>query len=200
MTKEKLWFKQDYLLLNEKADTPAIKKAVMKPAHFQVRIGMGEWKEYNFSVEEKNIFVMPQPSGSLFSALIRQDGTYIPDAKRILFSNTLVMDIGFGTFDYFGIKKQKAVCKESIDDVGMKQVLKETSTRIMNTLHEEIRVPALQSALGTGIIICTDMDEMKSEEKPLAPFLEDANNKVFRDAIESARQISRVVLLTIILF
>nr|WP_317428890.1 ParM/StbA family protein [uncultured Blautia sp.] len=174
----------------EKADTPAIKKALMKPAHFQVRIGKGEWKDYNLSVEEKNIFVMPQPSGSLYSALIRQDGTYTPDAKRILFSNTLVMDIGFGTFDYFGIKKQKAVCKESIDDVGMKQVLKETSTRIMDTLHEEIRVPALQSALGTGVIVCTDMDEMKSEEKPLAPFLEDANNKVFHEAIESAYNIT----------
>ena len=72
----------------------------------------------------------------------------------------------------------------------MKQVLKETSIRIMDTLHEEIRVPALQSALGTGVIICTDMDEMKSEEKPLAPFLEDANNKVFRDAIESAYNIT----------
>ena len=108
----------------EKADTPAIKKALLKPAHFQLKIGTGEWKEYNFSVEEKNIFVMPQPSGSLYSALIRQDGTYMPDAKRILFSNILVMDIGFGTFDYFGIKKQKPVCKESVDDVAMKQVLK----------------------------------------------------------------------------
>lgn len=174
----------------EKADTPAIKKALLKPAHFQLKIGTGEWKEYNFSVEEKNIFVMPQPSGSLYSALIRQDGTYMPDAKRILFSNILVMDIGFGTFDYFGIKKQKPVCKESVDDVAMKQVLKETSNRIMDALHEEIRVPAMQSALGTGLITCIDMDAMKSEEKPLAPFLEDANNKVFRDAIESAYNIT----------
>lgn len=174
----------------EKADTPAIKKALLKPTHFQLKIGTGEWKEYNFSVEEKNIFVMPQPSGSLYSALIRQDGTYMPDAKRILFSNILVMDIGFGTFDYFGIKKQKPVCKESVDDVAMKQVLKETSNRIMDALHEEIRVPAMQSALGTGLITCIDMDAMKSEEKPLAPFLEDANNKVFRDAIESAYNIT----------
>ena len=174
----------------EKADTPAIKKALLKPAHFQLKIGTGEWKEYNFSVEEKNIFVMPQPSGSLYSALIRQDGTYMPDAKRILFSNILVMDIGFGTFDYFGIKKQKPVCKESLDNVAMKQVLKETSNRIMDTLHEEIRVPAMQSALGTGLIACVDMDAMKSEEKPLAPFLEDANNKVFKEAIESAYNIT----------
>lgn len=174
----------------EKADTPAIKKALLKPAHFQLKTGTGQWKEYNITIEEKNIFVMPQPSGSLYSALIRQDGKYIPEAKNILFSNILVMDIGFGTFDYFGIKKQKAVCKESVDDVGMKQVLKETSKRIMDTLHEEIRVPALQSSLGTGLITCVDMDAMKSEEKPLAPFLEDANNKVFKDAIESAYNIT----------
>ena len=57
---------------------------------------------------------MPQPSGSLYSALIRQDGTYMPDAKRILFSNILVMDIGFGTFDYFGIKSRNRYAKKAL--------------------------------------------------------------------------------------
>lgn len=57
---------------------------------------------------------MPQPSGSLYSALIKQDGTYIPDAKRLLFSNTLVMDIGFGTFDYFGIKNKKLSARKAL--------------------------------------------------------------------------------------
>lgn len=174
----------------EKADSPAIIKALARPAHFRMKLNGNNWKEYRIVIEEKNVFVMPQPAGSLYSALIRPDGAYIANAKQMLFSNVLVMDIGFGTFDFYGIKNRAVVCKESIDEIGMRRVLKETSQKIMETMNEEIRVPALNRNLGTGIVVCLDEDTMKSDEKPLAPLLDEANNKVFREAMERAKSVT----------
>ena len=72
---------------------------------------------------------MPQPAGSFYSVLIKNNGEYMPDAKDFLFNNVLVMDIGFGTFDFYGVKNRAIECKESIDDIGMREVLKQTSAR-----------------------------------------------------------------------
>ncbi len=173
-----------------KADTSAIIKAISRPSHFKLKIGMDDWKEHHLNISEKNIHVIPQPAGSLYSTLIRQDGNYIPNAKQILFSNVLVMDIGFGTFDFHGIKNRSPVCVESIDEIGMRQVLKETSKSIMETLGEEIRVPALQINLDTGVINCLNEDTMQSEDKPLAPILSAASDKIFREAMERAKNVT----------
>ena len=176
----------------EDADTPAIRKAVCRPARFRIQTKETGWKwqEHTVNIAEKNVFVMAQPAGTLYCALTQPDGKYIANARNMLFSNILIMDIGFGTFDFYGIKNRAVVCRESIDEIGMKRVLKETSTRIMDKLGEEIRITALQKVLQSGIVNCLDEDTMKSEEHPLAPFLEEANEKTFREAIERAKSVT----------
>lgn len=72
----------------------------------------------------------------------------------------------------------------------MKRVLKETSKRIMQNLGEEIRITALQKVLQSGIVNSLNEDTMKSEEHPLAPFLEEANVKIFREAMERAKSVT----------
>lgn len=52
---------------------------------------------------------MPQPAGALYSFLITSEGRYIPNAKNYMMSNLLVMDIGFGTFDFYGLKSFNCV-------------------------------------------------------------------------------------------
>ncbi|MCC2254579.1 ParM/StbA family protein [Ruminococcus sp. CLA-AA-H200] len=174
----------------ETADTPEIKKALSKPARFELRIGDGKWKEYGLEIKKDNIFVMAQPAGSLYSVLIQNDGKYTKDARSLLFSNVLVMDIGFGTFDFYGIKNRAIVCRDSIDEIGMKQVLSETSAQILKQTGEDIRLQALQKKLTAGTIICLNEDTMQEEEKPIAPFLEEANDKVFQTAINKAKSIT----------
>lgn len=172
------------------ADTSDFTWTLTRPAKFQLKIGEGNWKDYSFEISKDNIFVMPQPAGSLYSVLINPDGTYVSNAKHYLISNLLVMDIGFGTFDFYGIKNRAVVCKESIDEIGMKQVLKETSTQILKQMNEDIRVTALQNNLGTGYVTCLDEDTMKEEERPLAPILESANKKVFEAAMGKAKSVT----------
>ena len=70
---------------------------------------------------------MPQPAGSLYSVLIRDDGKYIPDARAYLSENILIMDIGFGTFDFYGVKNSVVACKESVDKTGMHEVMQHAS-------------------------------------------------------------------------
>lgn len=174
----------------ETADTPAIRKAITAPAEFKLKVGEQPWHTYKFTIEPEAINVMPQPAGSLYSALIKDDGTYIPNAKEFLFGNFLVMDIGFGTFDFYGIKSRSISCKESKDEIGMREVLKRTSKKILEELNEDIRLQALQQNLSTGYVTCINEDEMKAEEKPIAKYLEQANDEVFKEAMDNAKNIT----------
>lgn len=171
-------------------DQEALRKAICKPSHFAIKIGNGKWKEFNLEIDKNYVHVMPQPAGSLYSILIRNDGNYVQNAKDILNSNVLVMDIGFGTFDFYGIKNRETVCKESINDIGMREVLAHTSKKILEEYNEDIRVSALQQNLETGKVICLNEDEMKDEEKSLAPLLEAANKEVFEKAINKAKSVA----------
>lgn len=170
------------------ADTPAIKKAMSEAAEFDLKLGDRPWRHFKFNVSD--IRVMPQPAGSLYSTLIKDDGVYVPNAKSFLFGNTLVMDIGFGTFDFYGIKSRSIACKESKDEIGMRQVLKRTSKKILDELHEDIRLQALQQHLTTGVVTCIDEDEMKAEDKPIGPLLEAANQEVFKEAMDNAKNVT----------
>ena len=60
----------------------------------------------------------------------------------------------------------------------------------MQNLGEEIRITALQKVLQSGIVNSLNEDTMKSEEHPLAPFLEEANVKIFREAMERAKSVT----------
>lgn len=163
--------------------------ALCKPSKFRICIGFGEWKtfENGIQVKPENVYVMPQPAGSLYSVMINKQGEMIADFMGK--TNTLVMDVGFGTFDFFGVKKGRLDCKASITNVGMKAVLDETSHHIRDELGEDIHVSAMQSILEKGTVQCMndDDDELRSEDRPIAELLERASREVFEDAFEKAR-------------
>ena len=171
-------------------DTNAIKKAFSTVPKFSLKIGSKPWRTFTLQVSAENVFVMEQPKGALYSFLIGKDGKFVSNAKQILCSNALVMDIGFGTFDFYGIKNRAAVCKETVDDLGMKQVLHHTSKKILKEMNEDIRVAALQHNLETGTVVCINEDDMKSEEKPLSPLLSDASKTVMKEAMDKAKSVT----------
>lgn len=174
----------------EDADKPALIKALSKPARFEIKVGERPWKGFDLAIKEENISVMPQPAGSLYSVLINNKGAYMPGARDILFGNCLVIDIGFGTFDFYGIKGRAIACKESTDEMGMRQVLYSTCKKIMNNYSEDVRINALQRNLTTGVFTHLNEDEMKTEDVPLSPLLEEANQEVFNDAMEKAKGVT----------
>ena len=171
-------------------DTPAIKKTLTKPSRFSLKIGGGDWVSYEPVIDSDDIYVMSQPAGALYSVLIKNDGQYVPDAKKLLCSNLLVLDIGFGTFDFYGIKNRSIVCKESIDEIGMREVLSHTTKKIMSEFNEDIRVAALQKNLENGTVTCINEDEMKAEEVSFAPLLEESSKEVMKEAMDRAKSVT----------
>lgn len=171
-------------------DSEALKRALCKGSCFELKIGNGKWKQYRINLEKNNIYIMPQPAGSFYSAIIKQNGEYMPDAKDFLYNNTLTLDVGFGTCDFYGVKSRAIECKESIDNIGMREVLKRTSEYILKELDEDIRVPSLQKNLESGVVIHVNEEEMKTEEKELAPILEKANEEIFQKAMVKAKGVT----------
>lgn len=171
-------------------DSDALKKALCKKAAFELKIGTGKWKKYELNMKPENIYIMPQPAGSYYSALIRSNGEYMPDAKKFLFGNVLVIDIGAGTGDIYGIKSRTIVAKESINNIGMREVLKKTSKQILDELSEDIHLSALQKNLETGVVVYIDEEEMKTEERPLDKYLEKASDEVFMKAMDKIKSIT----------
>lgn len=53
------------------------------------------------------------------------------NVKEIIAGNTLVMDIGFGTFDFYGLKNRMIECRDSSDEIGMRKVLENTSKKFL---------------------------------------------------------------------
>lgn len=172
------------------ADSQAMRKALCGTREFELKVGLEPWKLCRLDFRPDQIYLMPQPAGSLYSALIRSNGEYAPDARDLLYSNSLVLDIGFGTFDFYGLKSRAIVCRESIDDIGMREVLKETSGRILDDLQEDIRVPALQKCLERGTVEYVNEEQMEAGEKDLSPYLEQASGDVFKKAMEKARNVT----------
>ena len=171
-------------------DTAPMKKAICKPAKFRLRIGTGNWHTIEYEIKNKNVYIMPQPAGSLYSVMMLNDGSYTHNARQYLFSNILVMDVGFGTFDFYGIKSRAIECKESIDELGMREVLKHTSKKILTELNEDIRVQALQKNLQKGTVTCVDEDKMKTEERPIGAYVEASSEEVFLEAMERSKNVT----------
>lgn len=171
-------------------DSPAIKKTLSKTSRFSIKVGRGGWKLYEPEIKQEDIFVMAQPAGALYSVLIKNDGNYVNDAINILSSNVLVADIGFGTFDFYGIKNRTVVCKDSIDEIGMREVLSRTSKRILSEMNEDIKVAALQKNLMDGYVVCVDEENMKTTKRPIADIVEASSREVMKEAMMRAKSIT----------
>lgn len=167
-----------------RSDREKITKAFAKRYVFDLKMGYGAWEHHDIEIPRENIFVLPQPSGTLYSILIDESGKYVPNAPEILKKNLLIVDAGFGTFDPYGLVNRQVVLEESLPDLGMKKILQETSSMIFDKYGEEIRVPAMQKYLGKGTFTYLNEEERKSEEIVIAPFLEAANKKVCMESIK----------------
>ena len=171
-------------------DTTALQKAISAGGSFSLKVGNQNWVKCMVNVKPEDVYVMPQPAGALYSVLIKNDGNYIGEAKKMLLSNILVIDIGFGTFDFYGIKNREVVCTDSIDDIGMKEVLRRTSKKIMKEYGEEVRIGSMQKNLVSGTVTCINEDDMTTEEKQIGPLLFASSEEVMQDALIKAKNVT----------
>ena len=178
-----------YIMKDEKS----IVKAFCDHYVFELKIGMGNWKKYDIQVKPENVFVMPQPAGTLYSVVVDENGHNLPDAKAFFSKNILIADVGFGTFDPYGLINRKLVLKESLSNIGMRRILAETSGLIRDLYGEDIRVPAMQKYLEKGYIDILDEETMKTESVQIAPLLEKASEMVFQEAVAALKNMTNFI-------
>lgn len=150
-----------------------------------IKIGSGEWKDYCFSIKEENVYVMSQPTGSLFSVCFNKDGSMHPDAESVLSSSVLVFDGGFGTLDIFPIiaGSVKESAGETYSNLGMQRVLSETCNLIRSEYGVNVSVPEMQKYLELGTVRKVDKKKLTSKDVPIDSQLRLANRKVCEEAI-----------------
>ncbi len=171
-------------------DSNILRKVLSVPASFKLKIGSADWRSFKISVKADKIHIMPQPSGSLYSSVIKPDGKYTDNAKAMLSSNVLVLDAGFGTFDFYGLLNRSVKCKESTDELGMRQVLNKIVKKIQKDTGENISITALQKYLAKGKFVSVNEEEMKSEEISLSPYFKASNEEIFTAAMEKIKSVT----------
>lgn len=171
-------------------DQKAIIRAFTQHYQFRLKIGAGGWEVFDIHVSPENVYVMPQPAGTLYSILIDEKGHYLPDARNTLNKNILIVDGGFGTFDPYGMVGRKLVLKESLSNIGMRRILEEAASMIFHEYGEEIRVPAMQKYLEKGYVPVLNEEEMKTENVDLKPYIEKASDQVCKESIALLKSVT----------
>ena len=127
---------------------------------------------------------MSQPFGTLYTVAFDNNGKIPEGHKDYLNKNILVWDIGFGTADMFAIMNHKLGSSETFDNLGMKQVLKNTIDRIYNEYGVKCTVAAFQRNLEKGTFTVFDRATRSSREIPFEEILFEESRKVCLAAID----------------
>lgn len=167
-----------------KTDTVYIKEALSGHHNFSIKIGNKSWISLTYDLAEEDIYVMPQPMGTLLSISTDNTGKTIPDAAKYFKSSMLIFDPGFGTLDVFNIRNKMIESSETFDNLGMKRVMQETSNMILEKFNQEVPVPAMQKLLTTGEVKCFNRKERKTTMNNFSDLLEKASEKVCYEALQ----------------
>lgn len=151
---------------------------------FTLSIGSTEL-HFNFDLSTDNIYVMSQPTGTLFSICYEKNGSAHADAAEIMHSSALIFDPGFGTLDIFPFKNGTVDGNgETFPDLGMKRVMQDTVNRLRKEEGVDISVPALQQHLEAGYINHIDR-KLNAKKVEFGNILRECNRNVCEEAIET---------------
>ena len=161
-----------------KEDAPKIKEAFCQPGTYEVKVGAGNWMKYENNLTMRDVSVMSQPAGTLSSLLFDDNGEEREGAKKFASGNILIADIGFGTFDPYGIVNRERVLEESINNLGMKRVLEVAAKHIMADYNTDIRIPQMRKYMKQGYFPYVDIKNMTRKKVQLEPYIEQACKEV----------------------
>lgn len=162
-----------------------LREALSGTHKFSIKIGNKNWISFDFELDMDHIYkVIGQPMGTLISVATGSNGRPVAEAARYFSKNILIIDAGFGTLDVYNLNKGNiASTPETIDDMGMKQVFKETIATIKEKFKKDISILEMQTVLETGKISVFERKERRSTSKNIADILEASNQKVCEEAL-----------------
>ena len=146
-----------------KADTELLKDALAGDYHFSLKIGKKPYQPFDFSVDARNIIIMDQPMGSLYSVLSDNEGKRSPaDAVILSHSKSLILDPGFKTLDVFSIESSVVRSSMTFDDLGMYEVFSRTVRELNENYKCNLSVSQMQQVLKRGYATSFDRKERRS--------------------------------------
>lgn len=156
-------------------DTNALIDAIAIDYDFSLKVGANPWATFKFTIPKDHAFVMEQPQGTLCSIGYGMDKDL---GKDILHSNSLILDIGFGTEDIFSIRSGFKNSHSTEVDTAMKSVFDEVVNQLKKEYPIEIKTFEIQKYLKLGKIPYFDCLTNTYEcipEEVLANAIEKAN-------------------------
>lgn len=155
-----------------------------------IKVGSGDWVPFQFTLDENHIDVMEQPQGTL-CATAYDNGVVSQMGKDILRSNSIILDIGFGTEDIFSIRSGYKNAHQTYSDTGMRAVF-EAVIKQLQADHKnyalETKIFELQRYMENGEVPYFDADEFQMHNLPFADILEEKNREIGDKSIRRLMQ------------
>lgn len=171
-------------------DTELLVEAIAGDYDFEMRIGSSPFQRYVFTIPEKNVHVMDQPTGSLFSVITANDGTHGPTDLSLFKANTVVFDPGFKTLDVYDMSAGLFKQSNTFDSLGMYEIFKRTVEEVRRVYHSNVTIPGMQQALRRGYVTSFDRKHMRSEQVKFDEILYKHTKQVCTEAIEKLNSIT----------
>lgn len=172
-----------------KSDTYELKEVMVGHHEFSVRFGNGGWEKFSFDLTEKDLDIIDQPEGTLFSISTDSNMRLLPDAIQYFKSRILIIDPGFGTLDTFPMVRRsinRDNC-QTYTNLSMKQILKDTCDEIFKRYNFEVSVPAIQKFLEEETVI--KREGRKTTRVRFEDILEENSKKICNEAIEKIMEV-----------
>ena len=169
------------------SDKKRLTKVLVGDYDISLKIGNGDWATFQFALDEEHIDVMEQPQGTL-CAVAYDNGVVSQLGKSILMSNSLILDIGFGTEDVFSAIRGYKIPSKTFPDTGMKSVFENVIKRMQEQYPAEFKIFELQKFLEDGKARYFDQDAFKMDEIDFSEILEEENRKLCDKSVRRLMQ------------
>lgn len=150
------------------------------------------WIDFNFTLDENNVKITSQPSGSFRSILVDDNMKTTSYAVNVYNGSTLIVDPGFLTLDYFTYVKGKMLGEGSTDnEYGMKAIFDKTIKKANKYCRENNLFPIdelstidfQKQTLSDGFFYAREKDGI-FKEIDIYPFLMKSVEELGKDAIK----------------
>ena len=169
-------------------DKGKLVEALAGDYEISIKIGNGNWSPFSFSLPEDHIDVIMQPQGTL-CATAYENGEVSQTGKEIMQSNSIILDIGFGTEDIFAIRSGYKTTPKTYSDTGMRAVFEEVIRELSSRCEgAEFKIFEFQNYLESGEAPYFDPDAFAMKYAKFSDLLEQKNRELCEKSIRRLMQ------------
>lgn len=142
-----------------------------------LKVGNKDWVDFQFILDAEHIDVMEQPKGTL-CAVAYKDGELTEIGKKVMKSNSMIHDVGFGTEDDFSIRAGYKDKPRTYADTGMRAVFEKVIEEISQDNPIDVKIFEFQKYLEEGTLSFYDPNREEFGEVHFEDILERLNKEL----------------------